>query len=127
MTEAIAQLMNGLGMQTLFFGGGGLFGGYVIGYAIRKAMKVIAIISGLFMMGVMYLSYRHVVNIDWQQLANETQATIQGAVTQVSTIVNNTSIQLQHHGAAGVTANDALPVSAAAGFIPGVMWGLKPK
>jgi uncharacterized membrane protein (Fun14 family) len=38
--------------------GGGFFGGIVIGYALKKVAKMIAIVVGLFLAGLAYLQYQ---------------------------------------------------------------------
>jgi FUN14 family len=37
--------------------GGGFFGGLLLGYALKKAVKMIAIVVGLFIAGLAYLQY----------------------------------------------------------------------
>ncbi|MDQ6863494.1 MAG: FUN14 domain-containing protein [Thermoproteota archaeon] len=47
--------------------GGGFFGGILIGYALKKVVKLVAIVVGLFA-GLAYLQYQQIVNIDWNKL-----------------------------------------------------------
>jgi uncharacterized membrane protein (Fun14 family) len=45
--------------------GGGFFVGVLIGYAIKKIIKIVAIIAGLFLAGLAYLQYHHpIANIN---------------------------------------------------------------
>ena len=48
--------------------GGGFFGGLHLGYAIKKVIKLIAIIAGLFIAGLAYLQYQQVASIDWNRI-----------------------------------------------------------
>jgi uncharacterized membrane protein (Fun14 family) len=48
--------------------GGGFFIGIVIGYAIKKTIKIVAIIAGLFLAGLAYLQYQQITNINWNKL-----------------------------------------------------------
>jgi uncharacterized membrane protein (Fun14 family) len=48
--------------------GGGFFIGILIGYAVKKVIKIAAIIVGLFFVGLAYLQYQQIVNIDWNKL-----------------------------------------------------------
>jgi uncharacterized membrane protein (Fun14 family) len=41
--------------------GGCFIGGLLIGYAIKKAIKIISVILGLFMAGLAYLQIQHIV------------------------------------------------------------------
>jgi uncharacterized membrane protein (Fun14 family) len=45
--------------------GGGFFGGLLLGYALKKVIKLIAIIVGLFIMGLAYLHYQRIVSVNW--------------------------------------------------------------
>jgi uncharacterized membrane protein (Fun14 family) len=37
--------------------GGGFFVGLLLGYALKKVIKIVAIIAGLFLAGLAYLQY----------------------------------------------------------------------
>ncbi len=43
--------------------GGGFFARAIIGYALRKLLKILAIVVGLFFAGLAYLQYQQIVNI----------------------------------------------------------------
>jgi uncharacterized membrane protein (Fun14 family) len=43
--------------------GGGFFVGVLIGYALKKVIKIAAVIVGLFLAGLAYLQYHQIVNI----------------------------------------------------------------
>jgi uncharacterized membrane protein (Fun14 family) len=43
--------------------GGGFLGGLLFGYAIKKVVKLIAVIAGLFMAGLAYLQYQHIASL----------------------------------------------------------------
>jgi uncharacterized membrane protein (Fun14 family) len=42
--------------------GGGFFVGVLIGYALKKAIKIVAVIFGLFLAGLAYLQSQHIAN-----------------------------------------------------------------
>jgi uncharacterized membrane protein (Fun14 family) len=48
--------------------GGGFFAGALVGYALKKVVKLVAIVVGLFLAGLAYLQYQQIVNIDWNKL-----------------------------------------------------------
>ena len=48
--------------------GAGFFAGVLIGYALKKIVKIVAIVVGLFFAGLAYLQYQQIVNIDWNKL-----------------------------------------------------------
>ena len=43
--------------------GGSFFVGILIGYALKKVIKIVAIIVGLFLAGLAYLQYQQIANI----------------------------------------------------------------
>jgi uncharacterized membrane protein (Fun14 family) len=76
--------------------GGGFFGGVLIGYALKKVLKVIALVVGLFFAGLAYLQYQHIIDINLNKLQAVSQNTL-------STLPNATT-QIPGCGAGGHTA-----------------------
>ena len=56
--------------------GGGFFVGVLIGYALKKVIKLVAMIVGLFLAGLAYLQYHQIVNINWNKLQQISEGTI---------------------------------------------------
>ena len=48
--------------------GGGFFLGALIGYALKKVIKLVAVIVGLFLAGLAYLQYQQIAKINWSIL-----------------------------------------------------------
>src|ERR671923_1497236 len=66
--------------------GGGFFVGILIGYAVKKIIKLIAVIVGLFLAGLAYLQYYQIASINWnklQQVSEGTITTLSNAITQI--------------------------------------------
>jgi uncharacterized membrane protein (Fun14 family) len=63
--------------------GGGFFVGVLIGYALKKVIKLLAIIAGLFLAGLAYLQYHQIANINWNKL----QTVSDGAITTLSNAI----------------------------------------
>ena len=107
--------------------GGGFFVGILIGYALKKVIKIVAIIVGLLLAALAYLQYHQIANINWNKL----QTVSEGALTTFS----NTFIQIQSSGdsshAAASTASSLamtsfgipLTSSMSSGFTIGFMKG----
>jgi uncharacterized membrane protein (Fun14 family) len=53
--------------------GGGFFVGILIGYALKKVVKIVAIVVGLFFAGIAYLQYLQIANINWNNLQQVSQ------------------------------------------------------
>jgi uncharacterized membrane protein (Fun14 family) len=107
---------------------GGFFVGILIGYALKKVIKLLAIIVGLFLAGLAYLQYHQISNINWNKL----QQVSEGAITTIS---NATIMQIPGFGdssnAATTTASSlamtsfgiSLTGSMSAGFTIGFLKG----
>jgi uncharacterized membrane protein (Fun14 family) len=106
--------------------GGGFFVGVLIGYALKKIIKIAAIVVGLFLAGLAYLQYHQIANINWNKL----QTVSEGAITTFS----NAIIQIQSSGDSSHAAATAsslamtsfgipLTGSMSAGFTIGFMKG----
>jgi len=66
--------------------GGGFFVGILIGYVLKKVIKLLAVIVGLFLAGLAYLQYHQIANINWNKL----QTVSEGAITTLA----NAAIQI---------------------------------
>jgi uncharacterized membrane protein (Fun14 family) len=107
----------------LFSAGSGFLFGAVAGYAIKKVMKIAAVVIGLFVAGLAYLSYRGWVDVKWDTMEDASRSTLTSASEQVVHALNNTATLFAAHPSA--VAASGLPVAAMFGFVPGLMMGLK--
>ena len=73
----------GLTAATL---GGGFFVGILFGYALKKVIKSLAVIVGLFLAVLAYLQYHQIANINWNKLQTVSEGTI--------TILSNAIMQI---------------------------------
>ena len=48
--------------------GGGFFGGLLLGYALKKIVKIVAVVVGLFTAGLVYLQYQQIVPLTGTRL-----------------------------------------------------------
>ena len=109
--------------NLIFSGGGGFLFGILAGYAIKKVIKISAIIIGLFVAALAYLSYRGLLDVKWAAMENVTRHTLTNAYEQTFHVLNNTSAQFAAHPS--IIAISGLPVAAGLGFVPGLMMGLR--
>jgi uncharacterized membrane protein (Fun14 family) len=80
--------------------GGGFFVGILIGYALKKVIKLVAVIAGLFFAGLVYLQSQQISNINWNKLQTVLS---DGPITTLS----NAIIQIQSSGDSHVAAATA--------------------
>src|SRR4051812_19620052 len=62
--------------------GGGFFVGVLIGYALKKVIKLVAVIAGLFLAGLAYPQSQQIANINWNKL----QTVSEGAITTLANL-----------------------------------------
>lgn len=49
-------------------GAGGIIG-VVVGYAVKKMMKIVAVILGIFALALIYMEYKGIVNVNYEKLS----------------------------------------------------------
>jgi uncharacterized membrane protein (Fun14 family) len=107
--------------------GGGFFVGILIGYALKKVIKIATVIVGLFLAGLAYLQYHQVANINWNKLQTVSEGTI---ATLSNAIIQIPGFGDSSHAAATASSSLAmtsfgipLTGSMSAGFTIGFMKG----
>jgi uncharacterized membrane protein (Fun14 family) len=108
--------------------GGGFLAGALIGFALKKVLKILAIVIGIFFAGLAYLQYQQIVNINWSKLQATSQnvvTTITNATTQISGHITSATDSNNHATTALATSNLGIPLtgSMAMGFAVGFMKG----
>ena len=72
-------------LSTIGFGG---IAGFLVGFALKRIMKILAVIAGVFFAALMYLESRHIVNVNWaklQTISNSIVSTITTTTTNATT------------------------------------------
>jgi uncharacterized membrane protein (Fun14 family) len=96
--------------------GGGFFGGILLGYAMKKVFKLMAVVVGLFIAGLAYLHYQHIASFDWSRI-EEIATTILGNIT--NQVASNQDVTVLGISTLGIP----LTGSMSAGFAIGLMKG----
>jgi uncharacterized membrane protein (Fun14 family) len=109
--------------------GGGFFVGVLIGYALKRVIKLLAVIVGLFLAGLAYLQYNQIANINWNKLQTVSEGTI-ATLSNVIMQIPGISVNSSEDGHAAATASLAMTSfgipftgSMSAGFTLGFMKG----
>ena len=66
-------------------------------------MKIAAVVIGLFVAGLAYLSYRGWVDVKWVAMEDASRSTLTNASEQVVHALNNTATQFASHRSAYVS------------------------
>ena len=127
-------------VSTIGFGG---IAGFLVGFALKRIMKILAVIAGVFFAAIMYLESQHIVNVNWDKLqiisnsilstigtaTNATAATTGGGVGSIQAILGNNSTGSAAANAilpiTSTMANLGIPLtgSTAIGFTLGIVKG----
>jgi uncharacterized membrane protein (Fun14 family) len=107
--------------------GGGFFAGILIGYALKKIIKIVAVIVGLFLAGLAYLQFQQIANINWNKLQTISEGaitTLSNAITQILGISSSTDGHAIGTASLAMTSYGIpLTGSMSAGFTIGFMKG----
>ena len=97
---------------------GGFLIGFITGYAIKKVIKLAAVIVGLFIAAFAYLEYQRILDVDWHMV----EAISQNGIDWVSDALTHVSGTI---GASHTGSNiGILPASSvSAGFVLGLARG----
>jgi uncharacterized membrane protein (Fun14 family) len=68
-------------VSTVGFGG---IAGFLVGFAIKRIMKILAVIAGVFFAALLYLESQHIVNVNWDKL----QTISNGVLSTIATTTN---------------------------------------
>jgi uncharacterized membrane protein (Fun14 family) len=106
-----------------FSAGGGFLFGAVAGYAIKKVVKIAAVVVGLFVARLAYLSYKGWIDVKWMEMENATRTTLTSLAGQAVHAVNNAASQFATYSS--TIASSGSLVAAGLGFVPGLVIGFK--
>jgi uncharacterized membrane protein (Fun14 family) len=95
--------------------GGGFFGGLLLGYAVKKAVKLIAVIVGLFIAGLAYLQYQQIASFNWDKI-DGTISTIANATTHTFNSYNIETLAMTN---LGIPLTGGMSAGFAIGFMKG--------
>jgi uncharacterized membrane protein (Fun14 family) len=95
--------------------GGGFFGGLLLGYALKKLVKLIAVIVGLFIAGLAYLQYQQIASFNWDKI-EATTSTIANATTNT---FNNYNIEILASTNLGIPLTGGMSAGFTIGFMKG--------
>jgi uncharacterized membrane protein (Fun14 family) len=102
--------------------GRGFLGGILIGYALKKIVKIIAIIAGFFLAALAYLQYQQIANLNWcklQAILEDTLRTLANATQQIPRIEGNGNIPELVLTNIGIPLTGSLAIGFTIGFIRG--------
>jgi uncharacterized membrane protein (Fun14 family) len=95
--------------------GGGFAGGILLGYALKKVVKLLAVTAGLFIAGIAYLQYHQIASFNWDK--------IEGTITSLANTTANTfddyNIETLSLTNLGIPLTSGMSAGFAIGFLKG--------
>jgi len=73
MSEVLTPIVTQLGI--------GAVGGFIVGYALKKVTKIVAVIIGLFLVALIYLVNKGIITIDYGKFEDAILNALGGAGT----------------------------------------------
>jgi uncharacterized membrane protein (Fun14 family) len=103
-------------VSTVGFGG---IVGFLVRFALKRIMKILAVIAGVFFAALLYLESQHIVNVNWdklQTISNSVLSTIATTTTNATTTgggVGAGPIQaILGNNSTAAAANAILPITS---------------
>jgi uncharacterized membrane protein (Fun14 family) len=102
--------------------GGGFLAGALAEYALKKVIKIVAVVVRLFIAALAYLEYQRIIQVDWKTLQTVSQNAITTSANTLTHLSNNIGAD---HTANLALSNLGIPVasSASAGLMLGLARG----
>jgi uncharacterized membrane protein (Fun14 family) len=95
--------------------GGGFFGGLLLGYALKKVVKLIAVLVGLFIAGLAYLQYQQLATFNWENIED----TITSFANTIASSFNDYSIETLGLTNFGIPLTSGMSAGFGIGFTRG--------
>jgi uncharacterized membrane protein (Fun14 family) len=95
--------------------GGEFFGGLLLGYAIKKVIRLIAVIIGLLLAGLAYLQYQQLASVNWDKV----ESTITGLANTITNTFNDYNIGTLATANLGIPLTGGMSAGYAIGFLKG--------
>ena len=93
----------------------GVMAGFLIGYTIKKIMKIAVLVVRLFLVGLVNLSYKIWINVKWVGIENAIRSTLTIVAGQVLPAPDSIASQFTAHPS--VIVAPSLPISTAFRFV----------
>jgi uncharacterized membrane protein (Fun14 family) len=95
--------------------GGGFLGGLLLGYAMKKVVKLIAVVVGLFVAGLAYLQYQQITSINWDKV----EGSITGLTNATANILDENSFTTLMMSNFGIPLTSSMASGFTIGFLKG--------
>jgi uncharacterized membrane protein (Fun14 family) len=94
---------------------GGFFGGVLLGYAIKKIVRIAAIMVGLFIVGLAFPQYQQIASINWDKF----EVSIAALATAITSTLNESNITTMAMSNIGIPLAGSMASGFTIGFLKG--------
>jgi uncharacterized membrane protein (Fun14 family) len=106
--------------------GGSFFAGILLGYAMKKIVKIAAVIVGLFIAGLVYLQSQQITTINWDKFEQVSEGAVI-TLANITTMIDSSSSNSNNDNGIGLAiSNFGIPLTIggmSAGFTIGFWKG----
>src|SRR6266496_4725502 len=71
--------------------GFGSIAGFLLGFVLKRIMKILAVIAGVFFAALLYLESQHIVNVNWDKLQTISNSILSTITTAAATNATSTT------------------------------------
>ena len=91
--------------------------GFLIGYALKRIIKILAVVVGLFLGALMYLQSQTIIDVNWEKLQSVLESSLSTIGNSIS--ITNSGQILTAAGNLGIPLTGGLSAGFAIGFMKG--------
>ena len=91
-------MLTDAAFRALSILGGSGIAGFIFGYAIKKVMKILAFVGGGIIALLAFLEYKHMIQVNWTVVGNETYSTANATLHTVTTMAQSVSDKMDSSG-----------------------------
>jgi uncharacterized membrane protein (Fun14 family) len=84
--------------------GGGFVAGILLGYALKKVIKMLAVVVGLFLAGLAFMQYQQIASINWNK--------IEGTIMMIANTTSSTMNDNNNVAALAMMSNFGIPLTS---------------
>lgn len=103
--------------------GSGALAGYVMGWSLKKILKIIikiaSIVTGIFFIALVWMEYQRFVTIHWQEIESKTNGSLESFASQLSTNNYENAAIMEVFQTLGISFGAPLGIAFVAGFMKG--------
>ena len=102
-------------VSTIGFGG---IAGFLIGFALKRIMKILAVIAGVFFAALLYLESQHIVNLNWDKLQSISNSVLSTITTTATNATSTTGGGVGAGPIQAILGNNSTAAAAATHILP---------